>query len=70
MTMIERVTLAICRLPMHSPPEDVARAAIAAMREPTDGMLRIGLPDEDDVELQGVIARWQAMIDAALSEKE
>ena len=42
----------------------IARAAIAAMREPTEEMkLSVGCDDKHDIEF------WQAMIDAALEEK-
>lgn len=40
-----------------------ARAAIEAMREPTDAMVDVG---EDE---EGSINIWQAMIDAALNEQ-
>lgn len=43
-----------------------ARAAIRAMREPTEKMVEAGeWPAEDD----GALACWQAMIDAALGEE-
>jgi len=41
--------------------EAMARAAIAAMREPTDAMMEVGQMWNSH--------RWQAMIDAALEEK-
>ena len=43
-----------------------ARAAIAAMREPTEGMLEVADVDEP----QQAINTWHAMVDAALDEKE
>ncbi len=42
---------------------DLARAAIEAMREPTDGMLTAGLIQDATVD------RYRAMIDAALNEE-
>lgn len=44
-----------------------ARAAIAALREPTDQMLFEGVivQDSDDPAVQGI---WRAMCDAALGE--
>ena len=78
MDMIERVAVAInkayaCML-LHDDydPDLLARAAIAAMREPTDEMVRQCMVytqymdtghTRDDAE-----AAWQAMIDAALNE--
>lgn len=49
--------------------EEIARAAIAAMREPTDGMVETAfslLPDRDP----WPIAVWRAMIDESLREKD
>lgn len=44
-----------------------ARAALAAQRTPTPGMVEAGeWPAEDD----GAVACWKAMIDAALTEGE
>jgi hypothetical protein len=43
------------------------RAAIAAMREPTDRMLDIG--EDEYVETDLLKSAWQAMIDAALTEQ-
>lgn len=44
-----------------------ARAAIAAMREPTEEMRRALLGDTDELNFDDV---WQSIIDAALSEKK
>ena len=68
--MIERVADAI-QHQMGSDdnmPEDFARAAIAAMREPTPEMIFTG----DAFEPDGISAEaiWVAMIDAALEEKK
>lgn len=53
--------------------EDFARAAIAAMREPTGGMLSAGndcgSPGDDGWEPADPYPTWQAMIDAVLEEK-
>jgi hypothetical protein len=66
MSMIERVARAMCAADGGSQEVDVhlyldmAAAAIAAMREPTEAMTRTlwtGIPPK---------AAWQAMIDAAL----
>lgn len=47
------------------------RAAIEAMREPTDEMSCAGLDfDDDDGKTLIVSTVWQAMIDAALKESE
>lgn len=57
--------------------EGDARAAIAAMREPTNSMWFVGdekfnhLADEPHPhEVSGCVPVWQAMLDAALAEKE
>lgn len=75
MTMIDAVARAIGKKvtgteygwPAWRP---VARAALEAMREPSEAMLKAGdLPGWDDsvtVGLSGEV--WQAMIDAALTE--
>lgn len=48
-----------------------ARAAIEAMREPTEAMVDAGVLDvKADVSFFDVNETWQAMIDAALSEVE
>lgn len=76
MGLVEKVALAFAGLHITTAggtivlPEDVARAAIEAMREPTDEMTRAvyvnpeaefyGAPEAADV--------WQAMIDVALKE--
>lgn len=61
--MIERVEKAIVHAISQShSPKEVAKAAIHAMREPTEAMFNAGL-------IQGTPAtRWHAMIDAALKE--
>ena len=76
--MIERVAKAINDTMLQHgdyKPDELARAAIAAMREPTEEMVAVGydnfmwgpcgstsddLPDANSAEI------WQAMIDAAL----
>jgi hypothetical protein len=82
MDMVERVARALepkCRafgqgnMPMMVALE-FARAAIAAMREPTEEMLRAGqaLDDFDYGPCRGAadpIEHWHAMIDVALNEK-
>ncbi len=88
MTMGERVARALCAADGYSWAEDElymrqARAAIEAMRTPTQHMLVLGSCYEDpeeryagDIKLgikaEGAIAGevWQAMIDAALSEQK
>lgn len=73
MTPVERVARAICRSDHPGMSErlrefewmayiDSARAAIAALREPSEGMIDAA----PDVHLSTAI--WTAMIDAALSE--
>ena len=46
-----------------------ARAAIEAMREPTDGMLQAGAKGSGEDSLGVAEGAWQAMIQAALSEE-
>jgi len=61
MTMIKRVAGAIiASANRRDSDEDMARAAIAAMREPTPQMLKASGGWLDTPEI------WQAMIDAAL----
>lgn len=79
-SMIERVARAICLADRYNPDESwpvyekQARAAIAAMREPTTSMSEAGcpLPDNSGAPYcydQSVIdGAWRAMIDAALKE--
>jgi len=72
--MIERVGLAIqdewqksgMLVGSHLETEAVARAAIAAMREPTQQMLLACRAERPPAR---TIEDWQAMIDAALEEK-
>jgi hypothetical protein len=45
-----------------------ARAAIAAMREPTEAMVMASRPDWLDASTWGDFDVWAAMIDAALKE--
>ena len=70
--MVERVTKAIMDKTLEFKAkgdwlsyEDLARAAIAAMRVPTDRMIARGCT----AQYEGVISYWQAMIDAALEGK-
>jgi hypothetical protein len=71
--MIERVARALCSLDWGSLPEGggpvfeiyfrQARAAIEAMREPTEGMVLAAIrADADDMPF----AQWRAMIDEVL----
>jgi hypothetical protein len=46
--------------------QDIARAAIEAMRNPTDAMEDVGNAMDGEV---GALTTWQSMIDAALNEK-
>lgn len=68
MSMIERVALAIMDANWRRETDynELAKAAIAAMREPTDEMVDRG----QDARLDGggYYAIWEAMIDAALVE--
>lgn len=74
-TMVERVARAICRATHPDMPWDriiefypQARAAIAAMREPTEGMAHVMTalaPTWDDETSR---RKWSAGIDAALKE--
>jgi hypothetical protein len=48
-----------------------ARAAIEAMREPTEAMVDAAWASWEDVEgSKGFVGAWQAMIDEALKQKE
>jgi hypothetical protein len=70
--MVERVALAIAETvagPGAQPRGNwlvAARAAIAAMREPTQPMIFGSLKDKAD--WQNHVQTWRSMIDAALSE--
>lgn len=70
--MVERVAAAIANYWLEIgfdpslPDEGAARAAIQAMREPTDAMKIAALDATFDVGDVPII--WQAMIDAALKE--
>lgn len=92
--MIERVARALCVANGEDPDKpsgafgvwwksyrDEARAAIEAMREPTESMVSKGTravtlaknaahgPEPSAVLKGGTVLAWQIMIDAALSEK-
>lgn len=79
-TMIERVARAQAEVifgkgcPLDDDDYVRARAAIEAMREPTDAMVDAGFDAGDDT-VQGYSENadpqdtWQAMIDAALNEQ-
>ena len=71
MTMVERVALAIQKAELGNNWNDMARAAIEAMRKPTGGMWIAGdllvLPSAGDWATDTMVV-WQAMIDAALKE--
>jgi fructose-1,6-bisphosphatase/sedoheptulose 1,7-bisphosphatase-like protein len=79
--MVDRVTAAIdlaeAGLLAGEGRESVARAAIAAMREPTKAMERAGrieLGKDDDGEIVylqvgEVVEVWQSVIDEALSDR-
>lgn len=65
MEMVERVASAIADgLGRELDVERIARAAIAAMREPTDAMVLAGVHHDNMGDMAG---RWQAMIAAALN---
>jgi hypothetical protein len=71
--MIERVAKAINDTMLQHgdyKPDELARAAIAAMREPTDRMVHVGTMAnlrQDGFFMGGI---WKNMIDAALEEKK
>lgn len=72
-TMLERVARAIGDLPLWAGPYEQARAAIEAMREPSEGMLCDGAAKiRYFTAAQGPYPRtraaYMAMIDAALKE--
>jgi len=71
MTMIEKVARAIEKAELGNNWEAQARAAIEAMREPTEEMAQrggahLGLSPRDRFSMK---AAWKKMIDAALNEK-
>jgi hypothetical protein len=73
--MVERVTLAIdgamfdsAQMPCGERQAFVARAAIKAMREPTDGQRNAYYELSHRTEIM-MDAHWERAIDAALSEK-
>lgn len=73
-SMIERVARAIAKGEYGENVDDVwhtciddARAAIEAMREPTEAMLDAGYGAEPTG--AALVAPWEAMIDAALAEQ-
>ena len=74
--MIERVARAMCSADGGSLEVDVhhyrdmSRAAIEAMREPTDAMLEFRLFFGSGEACQWAPHVWRAMIDAALGEKQ
>jgi hypothetical protein len=50
---------------------DTARAAIEAMREPTEAMAEAGCKDQPwGYGINDAMQTWRSMIDAALSEQE
>jgi hypothetical protein len=70
--MVERVMLALSNAGLDSVTEDDARAAIEAMREPTDlmGNGLSKLPREPyKPGSHSATEIWRAMIDAALNQK-
>ncbi len=74
MTMLERMANALRPFCFPSDTDIAARAALEAMREPTEAMVRDGLRvpvqfDAATVMVDGK-AMWQAMIDAALAERD
>jgi hypothetical protein len=79
MTMIEQVARALCVAEGADPnwprymveARQRARAAIVAMREPTEGMIYAAYeqgPPSAPGERAGVEREWRAMINAALGE--
>jgi hypothetical protein len=74
--IIERVKRAIWDVAIDKPSrldlEDMARAAIKAMREPTEEMLSTGCVDlgsGGELDNENLSRIWREMIDAALIEK-
>lgn len=71
-SMVERVKASIAALLPAERPDyvaEVARAAIEAMREPTDQMIHAGWGGQTDSEVarQITLSVWHAMVDKALS---
>jgi len=69
-TMTNHVTRALATLGNHHQCEwrELARAAIAALREPTEAMVEAGLNHIDPCRASDLAQAWRAMIDAALEE--
>lgn len=68
-TMVERVAAALERC-LSAVPEDQARAAIEAMREPTRAMAAASIEPSDHFQTIGTATNcWVAMVDAALAER-
>lgn len=65
-TMIERVARAIAKADATSSYEELARAAIEAMREPTDSMVDAG----DQYDGCRPVDIYYEMIDAAIAEQQ
>lgn len=65
----DRLSFTVSGPPFHADEyRDMARAAIEAMREPTEAMVASASDNLDDEE-HAIRCAWQAMIDATLSEK-
>ena len=72
MNMIERVAKAINDAMLQHgdyKPDELARAAIAAMREPTDRMVHVGTMNNLRQDVFFMVGICKNMIDAALEEK-
>lgn len=63
MTMIKKVARAIQDCPFPATNIDKAKAAIEAMREPSEAMIKVSCSEE------GYKKCWQASIDVALKEE-
>ena len=67
--MIERVAKAINDTMLQHgdyKPDELARAAIAAMREPSEKMIDVGFKEQQTILSKPIEGIWTAMIDAAL----
>lgn len=72
--LIERVAMAIFDVAVEKPLgmdlRPMARAAIAAVREPTAEMLFVGSNDDAGFTERNLLESWHLMIDEALSGPE
>lgn len=67
--MMERLTQAICGLLNEPSAPEIARTAVEAMRNPTQGMIEAGNRDEDGFNRGGITPDMTAEIYKAMIDK-